>query len=235
MNLSKEREEEIIEQNTKELIKTMIYYGASTQKENIEYVIRQFYYLIKKEYCDKMIAPFPAEHPIKEVYQNVTNICFTQSILSAFAKMSMWQIKKKVSNWELIDSKEAVTAFAEEINKMDVNDIKHFIEENEKIMEEEPNKYNYLFMILYRVDAYIHKNEIEDYKNNIIKRINLIENYELDIIVNREYAIKEKSMYIKNLFDELIKIAKMEKDYENEKKYCKWYKKIIKEGENYGN
>ena len=258
MNLSKERNEceaKAIDKNIEKLIETMIYYGASVQKENFEYVIRQFYNLIKKEYFDKMIELFPAEHIIRKVYQNVTNICFTQSLLSAFTKMSMWQIKKKASNWDFLDSNEAVTAFTKEISSMNINDMKQFIEENKNVLEEKTNRYNYLFMILYKMDAYIYRNKVigynsknffehyneengkmsfvcDDYKNNLIRQIDLIEDYKFDVIVDEESTINEKCGYIHNLYNELIEIAEKNKDYDNAELYCKNYIKFLERYQN---
>lgn len=156
--------EKIIENNTKRMIETMIYYGIATQKEDIEFVIRQFCNYIQKEDCDKLILKFPDEHPIRKSYQNVSNIGFRQALLVAFVKMAMWQITNKVTEWDFIDSEETVITFIKDINNFNPYEIKRFIKENEEILEQEPNQYNYLFLVFYKMYEYIYKNGLQDYK-----------------------------------------------------------------------
>ena len=145
--------ENTIEKSIKKMIETMLYFGLAMGKENIEFVIREFYNLNEKGYCDSFVEKFPIEHPIRKSYQEVSNINFEQVRLTAFVKMAMWQIEKKVSGWDFVDSEEEFTRLVEEINKMNAYAIEQFIKDNEKLLEEEPNKYNYLFRICYEMST----------------------------------------------------------------------------------
>ena len=239
-----------IEKSTKKMIETMIYYGLSTQKENIEFVIREFYNIIEKEDCDDLIAQFPDEHPIKNSYQDVSNINFRYVLLNSFVKMSMWQINNRALNWNFLDSEEAVTKWAKELNDINSYVIGQFIKENEKILEKQPNKYNYLFMIFYKMYSYIHNNAswvdykedelyecyqedwdtiIMNYSKNLIKQIDLIEDYKFEVIFEETDVPNEKLGYIKSLYDELIKELEYDHNYEEEELYSKRYVEFLEQ------
>lgn len=239
-----------IEKSTEKMIETMIYYGLSTQKENIEFVIREFYNIIEKKDCDDLIAQFPDGHPIKNSYQNVSNINFRYVLLNSFVKMSMWQIRNRVSNWNFLYSEETVTKLAKEISSINSYNIGKFIKENEIILEQQPNKYNYLFMIFYKMYSYINNHAaLCDYKEvefrecykddwddiiinhikNLIKQIELIEDYNFEVVFEEIDVLNEKLGYIKSLYEELIEKLEYNHNYEEEELYSKRYIKFLEQ------
>ncbi len=210
-----------MEENIKNLIETMIYYGLSIRNESIELMIRMFNYKKGKDWVDELVNAFPSNHPARNYYNKVSNKNFDEIQLIAFAKMAMWEIKANVDNWDFVYNEEQVDRFVEEIYKMDNNHIKEFIKKYEKILIDTPKKFRFYFAVLYfyLTSKKENSNNIEYLKNEV----DLIDKCEFGSLFDNDDEIVEKYRYLLKTYDDLTWELAEEKEYDLAEEYYKKY------------
>lgn len=190
-----------MEENIKNLIESMIYYGLVTGNESLELMIRKFNYKKGKSWTDKLMEIFPNAHVAANYYNKVSGENFDEIQLIAFTKMAMWEIKEKVDNWEFLYNEEQVDKFVNEIYKMNNDDVKEFIKDNEQLLIENSKKYNFYFAVLY---IYLtNQNENENNIEYLKKEVDLIEKCEFGSLFDNVDEIAEKYKYLLNAYDDL--------------------------------
>jgi len=226
-------------ENEKNLIKSSIYYGIAFGYQNSDEVMRGWNLRESKEWCDDLLNGFPENHLARAYYNKVEEKDFKQARNTAFAKMCMWQIKNQKGYSDNLTNEEAVDALANEINKIQLDDLKAFLQENDELTKKEPQKYNYYFILLYRYLTSLKENEnVADY---YIKQIELLENYEFTQLFRGSSDDEENQQDKITLADEKYNYLNYAYDYatwylHDEKKYElaeKYFKKHISFLENY--
>ena len=217
-----------MEENMKNLIESMIYYGIAVGDESIALIIRKFNYNKGKKWSDELMAVLPENHPAKRYYSKVSNEDFEKMQLTAFAKMSMWQINNKVENWNFIASEDKVDELVEEISQMNLNEINELIRNNKNLLTEYPKKYEYYFAILYMY--LLSKTENENNTKFLKNQIILIERCKFEPLFNKD-EISEKFRYLVKAYDSLTWTLYQNKEYdlaeENTKKYIDFLEEYL--------
>ena len=191
-----------MQENIKNLIESMIYYGLAVGNESLELMIRKFNYNKGKEWSDELINVMPENHAARNYYNKVSSENFNEIQLISFVKMAMWEIKEKADNWEFLYNEEQVDKFVEEIYKMDDNNVSEFIKSNEKVLIENLKKYGFYFAVLY-----IYLTSKKENANNIEylkKEVDLIEKCEFGSLFGNDDEIEEKYKYLLNAYDDLV-------------------------------
>lgn len=215
-----------MEENIKNLTKSMIYYGLAVGNESLELVIRKFYYNKGKSWADELINAMPENHITRKYYNKVSGENFDNVQSTAFVKMAMWEIKEQVDNWEFIASEEHVDKFVEDICQINVDNIKQFIKENEGLLNENLEKYGFYFAILY-----IYLTNKKENANNIeyLKKIvNLIERSKFGSLFGNDDEIAEKYKYLLTAYDDLVWELDESKQYDLAEEYYNKYIDFLK-------
>ncbi len=215
-----------MEENIKNLIESMIYYGLAVGNESLELVIRKFNYNKGKSWSDEIMKVIPENHIARNYYNKVSSEDFDNVQSTSFVKMAMWEIKEKVNNWEFIASEEQVDKFVEDICQINVDNIKQFIKENEGLLKENPEKYGFYFAVLY-----VYLTSKKENANNIEylkKIIDLIEKCNFDSLFGNNDEIAEKYKYLLTAYDDLAWELVESKQYNLAEEYYNKYIDFLK-------
>ena len=223
-----------MEENIKNLIESMIYYGLAVGNESLELIIRKFNYNKGKEWSDELMAVMSENHTARNYYNKVSSENFDEIQLIAFVKMAMWEIKEKADDWEFLYNEEQVDKYVQEIYKMDNNNVNGFINDNEGLLSENPEKYAFYFAILY-----IYLTSKKENANNIEylkEEVDLIERCNFGSLFDNVDEIAEKYNYLLTIYDDLTWELSENKQYDlAEEYYNKYINFLEKYLESYSN
>ena len=210
-----------MEENIKNLIESMMYYGITVGYESFEDVIRKFNYYKGKEWSDGLMNEMPENHIARKYYNNVSSENFDEIQLIAFVKMAMWKIKEIYYDCDWLYNEEQVDELVEEICEMDHNNVNEFINDNEGLLIENPEKYSFYFVVLYMylTSQKENSNNIEYLK----KEIDLIEKCNFGSLVEGDFEITENYKYLLTIYYDLTWELAESKQYDLAKEYYNKY------------